>query len=202
MGAQLSEVLNAASTSSEEDGFSRRTVFNGVAWSVPVIVAAVGAPPASASPPPTIKPTASFSPGTATLLSTKHPTGNGHIRNNVAVPTTLSLKDFGGITDSVSVVITISPLTTTTGDPAVSFSSVTIGGNSVAPVLALNGTTFTATFTHAVAVGSKELNFGISGYAYDGKSTDRRTFQVVAAISYKEGTKDETLSATYQPITL
>lgn len=56
VGAQLSEVLNDEVTSSEEAGFSRRRVVKGVAWSVPVIVAAVGAPPASASPGPVTPP--------------------------------------------------------------------------------------------------------------------------------------------------
>ncbi len=52
LGAQLSEVLNAEVTSNEKGGFSRRRVMKGVAWTVPVIVAAVGAPPAAASPGP------------------------------------------------------------------------------------------------------------------------------------------------------
>lgn len=52
LGAQLSEVLNAKVTS-EEGGISRRKVAKGVAWSVPVIVTAIAAPAAAASPPPT-----------------------------------------------------------------------------------------------------------------------------------------------------
>ncbi|MBP1135067.1 hypothetical protein JOE31_001299 [Arthrobacter sp. PvP023] len=46
----MSEELNANATSSEERGFSRRRVVKGVAWSVPVIVTAIAAPAAAASP--------------------------------------------------------------------------------------------------------------------------------------------------------
>lgn len=48
-GAQLSEILNEE-IESKESGFSRRRVVKGVAWTLPVLVTAVGAPPASASP--------------------------------------------------------------------------------------------------------------------------------------------------------
>lgn len=48
MGAQLSEILNEE-LESKESGFSRRRVVKGVAWTVPVIMATVAVPPASAS---------------------------------------------------------------------------------------------------------------------------------------------------------
>jgi hypothetical protein len=75
----LSEVLNAEATSSEEGGFSRRRVVKGVAWSVPVIVAAVGAPPASASPGPTTPPkfTIAFDPVAPAAINIFKESSNG-----------------------------------------------------------------------------------------------------------------------------
>lgn len=49
LGAQLSEVLNADVDGKDENGFSRRRVVAGVAWSLPVIATAIAAPAAAAS---------------------------------------------------------------------------------------------------------------------------------------------------------
>lgn len=45
----MSEVLNESVQKSEENGFSRRRVVAGVAWSLPVIATAIAAPAAAAS---------------------------------------------------------------------------------------------------------------------------------------------------------
>lgn len=68
LGAQLSEVLNAEVTSNEKGGFSRRRVMKGVAWTVPVIVAAVGAPPAAASPGPVAASATLAAPSAVTVI--------------------------------------------------------------------------------------------------------------------------------------
>ena len=192
MGAQLSEVLNAEVTSSEEGGFSRRRVVKGVAWSVPVIVTAIAAPAAAASG----GATATFIGGTANIPSTTQPNGNGHLRSNVAVPVTLSLASLAGVTGLINVVMTISPATPAIGDPSVSFSTVQVGTVSVSPVLVLTGNVFTATFAYALPAGSTQVNFAIGGYTYRGKAGDRRDFQVAAAVTLVQNTKTVSLSPT------
>jgi hypothetical protein len=143
MGAQLSEVLNAEVTSSEEGGFSRRRVVKGVAWSVPVIVAAVGAPPAAASPGPTPPPTptVSFSVEGATLTfppgtNGKAPAGSGPTAFNFTnTPTTfagnITITPVGTVRAKLGIQ-KIAPFDTTTYDGHVSTTSFShTGGQPV-----------------------------------------------------------------------
>lgn len=88
MGAQLSEALNETVDKSEENGFSRRRVVKGVAWSLPVLVTAIGVPPASASPGPTPAPTTSaklelVGGGTTLFRIGSGGSGNGNQRTGV-----------------------------------------------------------------------------------------------------------------------
>ena len=107
VGAHLSEILNEE-IGTEESGFSRRRVVRGVAWTVPVIVAAVGAPPASASP-GSISATASWLSGAAPQYSK---IGGGGTKYIGSAPETLSLKNTGAaaFTGTVSVNVTLSPV--------------------------------------------------------------------------------------------
>jgi hypothetical protein len=211
VGAQLSEVLNAEVTSGEERGFSRRRVVKGVAWSVPVIVTAIAAPAAAASPPPT--PTVKAS---ATITAAAQPVpsssvkGGGQDRPSVTVPTTFSLKDLGGVTGSIHVAITISPVTQATGDPALSLSTVKVGAaqvtlnspNLTANSLTAGANTFTANFDYTVPAGTAQVDFAFSGYTYRGLNKDHRTFDMTLLTTFQERGVTTQLSTTYSPITL
>ncbi|MFB0836803.1 hypothetical protein ACETK3_02225 [Arthrobacter sp. E44] len=58
----MSEVFNDEVDGKEENGFSRRRVVAGVAWSVPVIATAIAAPAAAASPGQTVPASFSWAP--------------------------------------------------------------------------------------------------------------------------------------------
>ena len=76
-GGTLTEILNDE-LDTNEGGFSRRRVVKGVAWTLPVLVTAVGAPPASASPGPVVA--ASFAWGTASQGSASGPAGTKSVQ--------------------------------------------------------------------------------------------------------------------------
>jgi hypothetical protein len=193
VGAQLSEVLNDEVTSSEEAGFSRRRVVKGVAWSVPVIVAAVGAPPASASPGPTPTPTATpataaFTAAPQTMTST---VSGSHDRINVVVPAKLALKDLAGATGTVKVELTI------TGALICRLSTVQVGSVSVSPVVTGAAVSpFKATFSSVLAAGATQLEFTLGGYSYNGKKQDAETLSVAALITFQQGGQTKQLTPT------
>ncbi|MBT2568943.1 hypothetical protein J7I84_21125 [Arthrobacter sp. ISL-85] len=99
--------MNAEVDGQEENGFSRRRVVAGVAWSLPVIATAIAAPAAAASPPP-ISATATWSFGAAPQYSKIG--GGGKIYGGAA-PATLSLKNTGtsAFTGTVSLTVTFTP---------------------------------------------------------------------------------------------
>lgn len=186
MGAHLSEVLNAKVTGGEKPGMSRRRVIAGVAWSVPVIMTAVAVPPASASPgptPPATPASGSFAAGTHNVLST---VSTAHDRTGVAVPATLSLKDLGGVTGSIGIVLTISPQPAAAAAPAVSFSTVRVGTASVPVSPSTAGNTFTANFSYTLPAGAATLDFLLSGYSYSGRKQDAATYAVTTVITFQE----------------
>jgi hypothetical protein len=184
----LSEVLNEKVTSGEENGFSRRRVMAGVAWSVPVILTTVAAPPASASPGPTPAPTVtpasgSFVTGTQTITST---TSSSHHRVGATVPATLRLKDLGGVTGDIRVMLTIQPLPVAPKAPLVSLSTVGVGSFPVVVTPSTTGNTFKAEFSYRLPVGAPTLDFSLSGYSYRGNNQDSATYAVTTLITFQE----------------
>jgi hypothetical protein len=196
MGAQLSEVLNAEVTSSEEGGISRRRVVKGVAWSVPVIVAAVGAPPASASPGPTPTITPASGLFTNGLQSIPSTVSSAHDRSGVSVPATLSLRGLGGVTGSIQVALTISPDPAAAAAPTVSFSTVRVGSASVTVTPSVAGNKFTANFSQTLPAGATTLDFLLSGYSYTGKKQDTATYTVTTLITFQQQGKTVQLNPT------
>jgi len=149
----LSEVLNEE-IGKEENGFSRRRVVAGVAWSLPVIATAIAAPAAAASPPP-ISATATWANGTPTQYSK---IGGGGTKYNGTAPATLSLKNTGtsSFTGTVSVNITLAPEGTVL---------VGIGVESLAPAATSAVASFTqhtskTSFSYTGTIGAgATLNF-------------------------------------------
>ncbi|QDG89427.1 hypothetical protein [Pseudarthrobacter sp. NIBRBAC000502770] len=127
----MSEVLDAEIEGTEENGFSRRRVVAGVAWSLPVIATAIAAPAAAASPGP-ISATATWSYGAAPQYSKIG--GGGKIYGGAA-PATLSLKNTGtsAFTGTVSVTVTMTPKGTVL---------VGIGAESLAPAASSGSITY------------------------------------------------------------
>lgn len=190
LGAQLSEVLNEQAMSKDEGGISRRRVAKGVIWSVPVLVAAVGAPPAAASPGPAPAPaSAFFTSEPQTVTST---VSTAHDRPGVAVPATLSLVELGGVTGNVEVVLTISPAPQAIG--AVTLSLVRVGSTVVPFTLGPAGSPFRATFSWTLPAGATQLAFALSGFSYSGKKQDSGTFNVTTLITFQQGGQTKQLT--------
>lgn len=190
MGAQLSEILNEE-LESKESGFSRRRVVKGVVWTVPVLVTAVGAPPASASPGPVVTPpptpaTGSISTGTQNVTST---VSSAHNRTGVTVPAALSLKNLSNVTGEVRVVMTISAPSPA---PIISFSTVKVG--TATPSIT-RPTATQAEFAVALPAGATTLDFAFSEYSYTGKKQDAATYTVTTAITYIQGGTSIQMSA-------
>lgn len=198
-GGTLTEILNDE-LDTNEGGFSRRRVVKGVAWTLPVLVTAVGAPPASASPGPVVTPpaaTALLSPGTQNLLST---VSGGHDRLNVTVPSTLSLRNLDGVTGSISVKFSISPSPTDPAAKTVSLSTVRVGTESVAVTPKTVGNSFEANFSKTVSVGTTSLDFALSGYGFAGKKQDAAAhpnYAVSALVTFQQGGKTVQLSPVF-----
>jgi hypothetical protein len=133
---------------SEESGFSRRRVVKGVAWSVPVLVAAVGVPPASASPGPKVA--IEFNQTPPLGLTILKETGQGQQRTGQG-PTKFTVRNATGpITGS----IVISPATPTAADPRtwvvarkIGTSATTTAGKTTLDAGSISTTTFTLTGT-------------------------------------------------------
>ncbi|MDQ0767963.1 hypothetical protein QF031_000712 [Pseudarthrobacter defluvii] len=184
----MSEVLNAEIEGTEESGFSRRRVVAGVAWSLPVIATAIAAPAAAASPgpTPTATPASGYSVnGPQNIVSTATG-GANHTRTGVVVPTTLSLKDLGGVTGLIKVELTIAPQTVQAAAPLISFATVQLGTTPVSFTPSPSGNTFKAVFTYALPTGATALDFGISGYTYNGQKKDSGTYSVTTVITFQE----------------
>lgn len=130
--------------------------------------------------------------GIRSLPSTSHLHGTAHLRPAVKVPVRLSLAGIGDATGSVSVHVTISPVTPATpvtptaDDVSVSFSHVEVGTVRVSPTLKRTGDTFTAAFTFPLAAGSTQLNFDFGGHSYRGRSSDHRVFSVTTEVTFHE----------------
>jgi hypothetical protein len=186
MGAQLSEVLTAEATSSEEGGFSRRRVVKGVAWSVPVIVAAVGAPPASASPgpitPPTVNATLDLVGGGTKLFKVGSSSGVGNQRSG-SCPSSIRITSTGAglVTGVAAGRITITP---NVGAPA----GVGIDAIQLAP--------FTpASFTPAS--GFKPDNSFVADFAYPNAAGIATGAPMDLALRFNYQATNSKVTATY-----
>jgi hypothetical protein len=160
MGAQLSEVLNADVTSSEENSFSRRRVVKGVAWSLPVIATAIAAPAAAASPTPISATAALVGPATPNITFVSSTgTGTGTSRTGTG-PTAFQIHNTGSaITGSITGTVNIKPSGTVTAGAGI---------QSITPAVlsspAYTGTfEYNASFTYAGSIASGQtLNFPIA----------------------------------------
>ena len=182
-GGTLTEILNDE-LDTNEGGFSRRRVVKGVAWTLPVLVTAVGAPPASASPGPTAPPsgTGIFTSEAVAMVSTGG--GGPHNRTGMVVPTKLSLRDLTNVTGDVRVIVSITPQTSPA--PTISFSTVKVG---TAPVAITRPAANQMEFASALPAGTTTLDFTFSDYSYTGKKQDAATYNVTTTITYIQGGK-------------
>ena len=174
----MSEVLNAENDENEKGGFSRRRVVAGVAWSVPVILTTVAAPPASASP-GTASITAAFD-GEQSSLTIQELTapGQGHPATG---PTGFHIKNGGSQSTSITGSIRIEPNPAASGDPGVGVQSLTNATLSSA-VLDSNNI-FTATFTIANLASNGTASV-LTQFYYKGKKTQKRNFQMTVTVTY------------------
>jgi hypothetical protein len=170
--------LNEEVDSQEENGFSRRRVVAGVAWSLPVIATAIAAPAAAASP-GTVSITAAFdgeqSPLTIAELTAP---GQGHTATG---PTAFHVKNGGSQSTSITGSIRIAPNPAASGDPGVGVQSLTNATMSSAVLDANN--VFTATFTIANLASNGTASVPIQFY-YKGKKTQQRNFQMTITVTY------------------
>lgn len=167
MGAQLSEILNEE-LESKESGFSRRRVVKGVAWTVPVLVTAVGAPPASASP-GKYEVLLDYATGRAVdYVQLEKPGNSGQFHRGLG-PTGFHIKNSSGIASGpISGTIRIS--STDTSNPLVGVSSFTGGtlSNTSAPTVASFSTDFKL---EAGVANGATVSFPISFYYTGGNKS-------------------------------
>ncbi|MGO4186373.1 hypothetical protein [Pseudarthrobacter sp. TAF60_1] len=181
--------MNTEVTSSDEGGFSRRRVMKGVAWTVPVIVTAVGAPPASASPGPT------DASGTWGNVGASTATGSvGSLA--VQAPTTFDIKTGTGFKEtSLTYTITIPSLGSqkslieiASASPGTGTSTVGKGGKN---------TTFTGTLT--TTPGNHNLHVVLGGFKYTTKpnKTGLHTYTMTLTVSGTTISTSSSLSITF-----
>lgn len=153
----MSEVLNAEVTSSEEAGFSRRRVVKGVAWSVPVIVTAIAAPAAAASPVPTTLSIA-FAEAVPNTISIAKDKGSGLVRTGQG-PSKLIVQNASG---TVSGTISIAATGSVDGRAWVGVKNLTNGTLGTASLGAAHTSTISYTLT-----GSQSAEHPITFYYVD-----------------------------------
>ncbi len=189
-GASLSEVLNEKVTSGEENGFSRRRVVKGVAWTVPVIVTAIGVPPASASPGTTIP--ASFAWGASAQGSATGELG----ARSVQGPMEFTIQTGSAFTGTVvSYIVTIQADQTNQNAKLGIASSMPAG----TPTTAKQGdkvTTFTGQLT--TAPGNHALTVKLTGFTYSSPNrTGAHTYTASVTVDGAPQTQTSTLNITY-----
>ncbi|MDE8668132.1 hypothetical protein PY310_05980 [Pseudarthrobacter sp. H3Y2-7] len=152
--------MNDEVTSSEEAVFSRRRVVKGVAWSVPVIVAAVGAPPASASPGPTPTPV----PASVKLGALATVALTGATSASATLPTGFDIHTGTAfVGNSVSYTITIRSQASNQ-KALISIASISPGTGSTSIPQNKKDTTFTSSV--ATTPGDHTLHVSLSGFKY------------------------------------
>jgi len=161
----LSEVLNEEIGQEEKGGISRRRVAAGVAWSVPVILTTVAAPPASASPGKYEALLDYANLEAANFVQFDKPTNSGQYRSGLG-PTGFHLKNSSGVA-SGPVKGSISISSANTADPSVgvySFSGGTLTATSTAPGK------YTANFELQAGVANGATAQFSLGFYYTGSS--------------------------------
>jgi len=161
LGARLSEVLNTDVDSQEENGFSRRRVIAGVAWSLPVIATAIAAPAAAASG---ISATAALTgPGSSITFVSSSGTGTGTNHNGTG-PTGFQITNSGTtFTGAVSGTVNITPTGTVAAGAGV--QSIQAGSSALTLTGASYSSThvYNATFSYGGGItGGQTLNFPMS----------------------------------------
>ncbi|WP_052259897.1 hypothetical protein [Pseudarthrobacter phenanthrenivorans] len=154
LGAQLSEVLNADVDGKEENGFSRRRVVAGVAWSLPVIATAIAAPAAAASG------SLSITAGPIGNINFSKQQGSAGTRSGQG-PSVLTIQNTHTTAQTVTVGIVG---TVSTGTVATGIAVKSLGGNTVSAAT-FNGFSSTATITVAP---NQSATQAISFYYSDG----------------------------------
>jgi hypothetical protein len=177
----LSEVLNEKVTSSNENGFSRRRVVAGVAWSLPVIATAIAAPAAAASG---ISATAALA-GPASNITFVSSTGTGSGTNHTGTgPTSFSINNAGAaITGPITGTINIKPSGTVTAGAGIqSMTPAVLTAPAYTAAFEYN-----ATLTYAGGIGSGQtLNFPLSfQYQRLNGSTAKTTFTYTLTITLR-----------------
>lgn len=184
LGAQLSEVLNADVDGKEENGFSRRRVVAGVAWSLPVIATAIAAPAAAASG---ISATANLV-NPASSISFVSSTGTGSGTNHTGTgPTAFQITNSGAaFTGIISGTVNIKPSGTVTAGAGVQ----AITGATLTPATPAYSNTFeyNASFTHSGGLtAGQTLSFPMS-FQYQrlsGASPSKTTYNYTLTITLR-----------------
>lgn len=155
-GASLSEVLNEKVTSGEENGFSRRRVVKGVAWSLPVIATAIAAPAAAASG---ISVAAEWVYGAAPTFVSSGGTGSGTDRSGTGPAAFRILATGGAFAGPISGTINITPIGTV--DAGIGVHSISQVAPTSPSYSALHG--YSASFTSSVNIASGQAaNFPLA----------------------------------------
>lgn len=186
LGAQLSEVLNADVDGKEENGFSRRRVVAGVAWSLPVIATAIAAPAAAASG---ISATANLV-NPVSSISFVSSTGTGSGTNHTGTgPTAFQITNSGAaFTGAVSGTVNIKPTGTVAAGAGVQSiqagsTTLTLGSPSYSSTHEYN-----ATFTYSGGIGGgSTVNFPMS-FQYErltGSSPSKTTYNYTLTITLR-----------------
>jgi hypothetical protein len=181
--------LNEKVSSGEENGFSRRRVVAGVAWSLPVIATAIAAPAAAASGIPasvTLGVPAAITITGATPASGTGPTGfdvqTGSVFTGTSISYTLTIESQAQSQKALIQVGSVSPGTGTT----------TIPQNK-------KNTTFSGTLS--TTPGNHALHVALSGFKYTEAAT-KGTFTYVVTLTVTMAgspaiVRTSTISATF-----
>jgi hypothetical protein len=163
-GASLSEVLNEKVTSGEENGFSRRRVVKGVAWTVPVIATAIAAPAAAASG--NMEALLDYATGEiATFVQAGSESVSGQNRSGKG-PVAFHVKNSSGAASgAITGTITIASAVTT--DPRVGVN--TFSGGTLTEKTPTTSPTFSAKFSLGAGVGNGATVSFPLGFYYTGQ---------------------------------
>lgn len=182
----MSEVLNESVQKSEENGFSRRRVVAGVAWSLPVIATAIAAPAAASSG---FSAVAAFD-GAGSSVAFTELTAAGQNRTGSG-PTGFHITNNGSaMTGSITVLIRIEPVPQATGDPGVGIQSLT-NATLTGPSLS-TASVFTASCS-IPGIASNTTASVLTSFYYKGKKSQTRNFLMSLTITYPDN-KVETIS--------
>ncbi|MGK3649145.1 hypothetical protein [Pseudarthrobacter enclensis] len=185
-----------AEIGSEESGFSRRRVVKGVAWSVPVLVAAVGVPPASASTGSNTPVAASATLGEAQSLTITGAKSASGPKGFVIQTGT----DYTGT--SIRYTLTIALDKPQNRKCAVVPTSVSPGTGKPVVGTANSGKSTTYTDYVTLAPGNQAINLSLNGFSFSGDSSAGNvTFIVSLSVNVGASTVSSvstpTLSVTF-----